>query len=121
VREVASFGSYTPFVRSEFVPDQEILLYVEVNNIAAEEKDGQFETELLGSYEVYDSGGVRIASRELPLDKQVASFYRRDYFIAYRVYLPGQIPPGKYSLVLTIEDLKGHKFGHAAAKFRVKS
>ena len=119
-KRVEGYGSITPFPRSDFRTGQEVLLYVQVHNISSQKEGNAYATELAGSYEVFDGDGVRVASRELPLDKQEASFYRRDYFIAYRIYLPQKVPPGEYSLALTIEDRQGKHFGHATIPFRIK-
>ena len=59
-----------------------------------------------GSYQIFDASGQIMAERQLPLDREVCRNYRRDYFLAYRVYMPDQISPGSYRLELTLEDLK---------------
>lgn len=125
--KVESFGWYTEFPRGEFTPKQQVILYVEVQNFAAEEKStNAFETELQGSYQIYDAGGSIVDERKLPLDREVCRNYRRDYFLAYRIYLPAELAPGRYRLELTIEDLKakkdfkGRKQGEAMIEFAIK-
>jgi hypothetical protein len=93
---------------------------VEVDNFAVEEKSGRFETELKGGYQIYDVSGRRLADQELPLDKQVCRNRRRDYFIAYRMYMPKSVPAGPCRLQVTIEDVKGQKFGQASIDFEIK-
>jgi hypothetical protein len=126
--KVESFGWYTEFPRAEFTPKQQVILYVEVQNFAAEEKTASaFETELQGRYQIYDAAGNLVDERELPLDREICRNYRRDYFLAYRVYIPSDLSPGKYRLELTIEDLKakqdfkGRKQGEAMIEFTIKS
>ncbi len=121
------FGWYTEFPRKEFQPKQQVILYVEVQNFAAEHKGpAGYETELHGSYEILDSSGQIIASRQLPLDKEVCRNYRRDYFLAYRIYMPDGIGPGHYRLELTVEDLKargkyqGRKLGEGMIEFTIR-
>lgn len=125
--KVESFGWYTEFPRAEFLPKQQVILYVEVQNFAAEEKSASsFETELQGSYQIFDTAGNLVAEHQLPLDREVCRNYRRDYFLAYRLYLPGDIAPGRYRLELTVEDLKakqdfkGRKQGEALIEFTIK-
>lgn len=120
-REVQSFGRFSEFAKPEFLADQEVLLYVEVDNFACQTVDGGFETELRGSYEIFDRAGQRVASQDLPADKQRCRNRRRDYFIAYRAYMPKRIAPGAYTLQITIEDQKGHKFGQSSTEFVVKA
>ena len=121
------FGWYTEFPRKEFQPKQQVILYVEVQNFAAEQKGpAGYETELHGSYEILDSSGQIVASRQLPPDKEICRNYRRDYFLAYRIYMPDSIAPGHYRLELTVEDLKasgkyqGRKLGEGMIEFTIR-
>lgn len=125
---VESFGWYTEFARNEFRPKQEVILYVEVDHFVAQEKGPHsFETELQGQYQIFDSRGQMIAERKLPLDREVCRNRRHDYFLAYPIYMPESIEPGKYRLELTVEDLRsdehnhGRKFGEASIEFAVRS
>jgi hypothetical protein len=125
--KVESFGWYTEFPRAEFTPKQQVILYVEVQNFAAEEKStNAFETELQGSYQIFDGEGNIVDERQLPLDREVCRNFRRDYFLAYRIYLPAELAAGRYRLELTIEDLKakkdfkGRKQGEALIEFAIK-
>jgi hypothetical protein len=126
--KVDYFGGYTEFSRAEFSPRQQVILYVEVDNFAAQEKSAHaFETELQGSYQIFDASGNVVGQRTLPLDREVCRNYRRDYFLAYRVFMPDDIGPGKYRLELTIEDLKakgefkGRKLGEGMIEFSVRN
>ena len=106
--EVKSYGWYTEFSRSQFKAKQQVILYAEVENFAAVRiAEDSYETELQGSYQIFDSRGSLVDERELPLDKEVCRNYRRDYFLAYLIYLPDTISSGNYRLELTIEDKKG--------------
>jgi hypothetical protein len=123
---VEQFGWYTEFPRNEFRPKQQVILYVEVENFAAEKKAPGYETELQGAYQIFDAGGRIVAERQLPLDREMCRNYRRDYFLAYPIYLPDAIEPGRYRLELTIEDLKasgdyqGRKFGEGMIEFTIR-
>ncbi|HEY2411323.1 MAG TPA: hypothetical protein VGI40_03725, partial [Pirellulaceae bacterium] len=93
---VDHFGWYSEFPRKEFQPRQQVILYAEVENFSAEHKGGAgFETELQGSYVIMDSSGQEVATRQLQLDKEVCRNHRRDYFLAYRIYMPEGISPGR--------------------------
>lgn len=123
---VEYFGWYSEFPRYEFRPKQPVILYVEVNNFTAEQKAAGYETELQGSYQIFDAAGRIVAERQLPLDREVCRNYRRDYFLAYPIYMPDSIPPGRYRLELSIEDLKagsgyqGRKFGEGMIEFTIR-
>jgi hypothetical protein len=117
--EVESFGVATKFPEYKFKPDQELLLYCELDNFLSESMKTGYETQLQGNYEIVDSNGVRTADQLLPMDSHVCRNRRRDYFIAYRMYMPQKAKPGNYTLKLTIEDMKGHKFGQAELDFEI--
>jgi hypothetical protein len=124
---VDHFGWYSEFPKKEFQPKQQVILYAEVENFSAEQKGSAgYETELQGSYEILDSSGQIVASRQLQLDKEVCRNYRRDYFLAYRIYMPDDISPGRYRLELTVEDLKargkyqGRKLGDGVIEFTIR-
>ncbi len=118
-QEVASFGVVTTFPANDFKPDQEGLLYCELENFVAQQVRGGYETKLEASYGIFDSNGRRIASEKLPADSHVCRNQRRDYFIAYRIYMPQSITPGSYKLQLTIHDVKGDKYGQGDIAFKV--
>lgn len=120
--EVIDFGVITPFSTNKFSAGAEVLLYLELDNFVSEKaRDGKgYETQLQGGYEVVDNGGRRVVEQSLPADTHICKNIRRDYFIAYRVYLPEKIKPGNYTLKLTIEDMKGHKFGQKDIAFQIQ-
>jgi hypothetical protein len=116
---VESFGRVTAFPKYEFQPGQQVILYCEVDSFTAlQTKDG-FETELRGEYSIYNDKDVRVADQELPTDQQTCANYRRDYFIAYRLYLPKRLEPGTYRLQLTIEDGKSERYGQTTIPFTI--
>lgn len=118
--EVDGFGVVTKFPKYNFQADQQVLLYCELDNFVSDFKEGKgFETQLQGSYEIVDMNGHRVADQLLPLDSHVCRNQRRDYFIAYRIYLPQDIAPGRYQMKLVVEDMKGRKFGQASVDFQI--
>ena len=118
-RKVDDFGRVDKFDRYDFSRNQEVLLYVEARNFAAVKGSTGYETELQGSFRVLDRGGTARSERLLPLDRQTCSNHRRDYYIAYRIYIPAELSPGAYSLELTLEDKKGNKSNNALLDFNV--
>ncbi len=118
--DVQGYGVITKFPNNSFKPDQDLLLYCELENVAADEVKEGFETQLQGSYEIIDPNGRRIADQLLPMEKEICQNHRRDYFIVYRIYTPMQIGPGNYQLRLTVEDMKAKKFGQASLDFQIQ-
>jgi hypothetical protein len=103
-----------------------VILYVEVENFATEQKSLGYETELQGSYQIFDMAGRIVAERQLPLDREACRNHRRDYFLAYMIYMPDGIADGKYRLELTVEDRKasgsyeGRKLGQGMIEFAIR-
>ncbi len=118
--DVQGYGVITKFPNNVFKPDQDLLLYCELENVAADQVKEGFETQLQGSYEIIDPNGRRIADQLLPMEKEICQNHRRDYFIVYRIYTPMQIGPGNYQLRLTVEDMKAKKFGQASLDFQIQ-
>ena len=116
---VEGFGSITKFPTAQFRSGQELLLYCEIDNFISEQVKDGFETKLQGSYEIVDASNVKVADVLLPQDAEVCKRARRDYFLVYRIYMPSKIEPGRYQLRLTIEDMKGKKFGQSSLDFQV--
>ncbi|TWT86343.1 RAD23 family protein [Neorhodopirellula pilleata] len=118
--EIEAYGEVTPFPERRFEPGQEVILYCEVENfVAADLKEG-FETRLQGSYDLLNRDGRRVSSQTLPEDRQVTNNRLRDYFVAYQMYLPDAIEPGRYQLRLTMEDVNGKKYGQSTIDFEIK-
>ncbi|MBP85321.1 MAG: hypothetical protein CMJ64_01175 [Planctomycetaceae bacterium] len=118
--KVNSYGEFTEFESYSFRPDEEVVLYVEIDNFAAHPKGDRYETELHGSYQIMDDAGRRVANVVLPSDRQVSNNRRRDYFIPYLITMPAKIAPGTYRLQLAIEDVIGKKSNHASIDFRIR-
>jgi hypothetical protein len=118
--EVDSFGVVTRFPKYEFSPEQEVLLYCELENFVSRPVRGGYETRLQGSYQIVDSAGHKIADQALPEDSDVCANRRRDFYIAYHLFMPQRIGPGQYQLRLVIEDMQGNKYGQSQLDFRIK-
>ncbi len=118
--EVERYGVITKFPKYQFQADQELLLYCEIENVAANKVKEGYESQLQGSYEIIDSQGRKVADQLLPMEPEICQNHRRDYFIVYKIYMPQQIVPGNYQLRLTVEDMKARKFGQNQLDFQVK-
>lgn len=117
--EIESYGQIKPFDGNRFVPGQQVILYCEVENFAAAERGDHFQTQLQGSYDIYNAGGTKVLSQLLPVDQQRSRNQLRDYFVAYQMNLPKGLPAGTYRLQLTLEDVVGKKYGQANIPFEI--
>ena len=118
--QVEGYGVITKFPRYQFKPDEELLLYCEIENVAASKVKDGYESQLQGSYEIIDAQGRKIADQLLPIESEICQNHRRDYFIVYKIFMPQQIAPGNYQLRLTVEDTKARKFGQSNLDFQIK-
>ena len=116
---VASYGCATSFKKFEFTPDQEVLLYAEVENFKSESTPKGYYTSFRSSYQIIDSLGHRVADRTLPATEEFCQNPRRDFFIGYHLRMPERLNPGHYTFQLTLEDLKSQKVGQANLEFDV--
>ncbi|EMI22908.1 putative secreted protein [Rhodopirellula maiorica SM1] len=117
--EILAYGQIKPFSSNRFQSGQQVILYCEVENFIARKIDSGFQTHLQGSYDILDADNQKVASQLLPADQQTSSNYLRDYFIAYQMHLPKQLPAGNYRLQLTMEDVQGKKYGQASIPFEI--
>jgi hypothetical protein len=117
---IQSYGCVTPFKKNEFIPDQEALLYAEMDNFSSESTSKGFHTTLRSSYQILDSAGQRVADHTFTTTEEYCQNPRRDFFIGYHLRMPKRINPGKYTLQLTIEDTKSQKVGQSSIEFRIK-
>jgi hypothetical protein len=118
--DVQGYGVLTKFPNYQFKPDQEILLYCELDNVFAEQVKAGYETQLQGTYEIIDPNGRRVADQLLPMEREICQNHRRDYFIIYHIFMPMQIAPGNYQMRVTIEDMKARKFGQSTLDFQIQ-
>jgi len=117
--QVESYGRYTTFEQYAFRPEQEVLLYVEVENFTVEPTADEFRTSLVGNYKVVDDRGQVLVEQSLPAETETSRNRRRDYFIPYRLWMPKSIAAGDYALQLTLHDAIGDKFGQASLEFSI--
>ena len=118
--EIEAYGQIKPFDGNRFAAGQQVILYCEIENFAAAERSGEFQTKLQGSYDIYDSTGTKVISQLLPVDQQRSRNRLRDYFVAYQMNLPKGLPTGTYRLQLTIEDAVGKKYGQSNIPFEIR-
>lgn len=118
--QVDGYGLVQKFDKNSFAPDQQVLLYCELENVTSQKVRDGFETKVRGTYEIRDAQGKRVVEQALPMEPDLCSNQRRDFFLVYMIYMPPNIDQGKYELILTMEDLCGNKFGTSKTEFEVK-
>jgi hypothetical protein len=119
--EIQSYGCMKRFERYQFQPNQEVLLYAEVENFISEPTPKGYHTSLRSNYQVVDARGQRVAEHAFAVTEEYCQNRRRDFFIGYHMRLPKAMEAGRYRLRLAIEDLKGHKTGAASIEFEIRA
>ena len=119
--EIQSYGCTKRFEKYEFQPGQEVLLYAEVENFVSESTPKGYHTSLRSNYRILDAHGQQVAEHAFATTEEYCQNRRRDFFIGYHLCWPKDIHPGKYSLRLSIEDLKGRKSAEASIELEIKA
>jgi predicted DNA-binding antitoxin AbrB/MazE fold protein len=103
---IENFGKFSPLENVCFQPGEEVHVYVQVRNFATRQTAGRYETILKGKLEFYDE-----RERAKPFlvwnDKpqcDCGRTPRHDYFVNFRFSIPQNLPPGSYTLWITVED-----------------
>jgi hypothetical protein len=118
--EVKGYGSFVSFPQDEFRPGQEALLYCEVENFSSKLTEKGYHTALKARYQVFDATGNRVAEKDLGLKDEQCQNRRRDFFVPYFLWMPKQVPSGKYQLKLTLEDVHAGQTAEATIEFAIK-
>jgi hypothetical protein len=117
---VQSYGTIQAFKSAEFTPDQEVVLYAEVENFTARSTPKGFHTALKIHYQVFDGRGQRVADYDFPPMEEYCQNSRRDFYFSHKLHIPKRAYPGKHTLQLTVEDIESHKVGQSTIDFVVK-
>lgn len=121
-RNIDSFGNYEKFPKDEFQPGQPFLVYAEIENFTSElNSDSFYSTKLKTTIEFIrvDGAGDVAEPITIPAQEDLCRNYRRDYFHAYTLSVPKELPPGTYQMRLTVQDLNDNDIAEEIIPFRV--
>jgi len=105
-RKVHGFGSFEPLGPTEVKAGQRLQVYCEVTGMHYEVRKNSFVAQLSSKIEISAAGNGAIQwTRELGPAEDVCGSRRRDFYVNYRVDLPGSLARGSYCLRLTQTDL----------------
>ncbi len=103
--KVERFGDFTPFDPPSRRAGDRVVIYCEVDGPHHEPVPGGFQTKLAGRMEIIPEGGGPTLALPLDTAEETSARRRRDYYIAYLKELPRNLPPGQYTLRLTLKDV----------------
>ena len=118
---VDGFGILTPLDTDGLRPGQWVIVYSELDNLTSKmQPDNFYRCELALRIELLSAEGKSLSCQE---DKQVIDRSlnpRRDFFLARRLCLPADMPPGQYVLRVSVEDRQANKVGESMLRFGIK-
>ncbi len=121
-RRITGFGRYEALpvghsfqVGAGKQPGERVQVYAEVRNFRSVLREGQFETVLASSLEVRNEQGRREVMMNLGSCTDRSQTPRQDYFLNFQFHVPPRLPPGLYTLWVTVKDvtLRGGQPGPA--------
>jgi hypothetical protein len=111
-KTVDGFGVYDPFSSTTFVAGKPhtTIVYCELQNFTATVDDaGMYHTHLNMQVVLYDGQGKAVHSYHDKNIEDVSANRRSDFFLTRLFVLPNTLPPGDYTLKVTIEEPAANK------------
>ncbi|MEM9412970.1 MAG: hypothetical protein AAGA30_17810 [Planctomycetota bacterium] len=106
-RKVSGFGQFESFEKRQFSPDQQVLLYCELQNFnpisVGTGKQLQYETRISSEYWIKNEAGQIIQSVNFPEVSDFACNIRDDFFMHLPIQF-NQLAQGHYQLEIEVRD-----------------
>jgi hypothetical protein len=116
-RKVSGFGSFDPIEERGCQAGAVLLLYCEMAGLRYEPRGDRMQSRLESHLEILPEKDEKpLWKQDLGIAEDTCRRARRDYYVNYRITLPGPdlLPPGSYRLRVTQKDLlAGHQADHA--------
>ncbi|GEM_PF-1792071 len=110
--EIRSYGDYDLATSTMLKPNDPILIYCEVENYSTQKLTGprgdRFQTRLVPSYTIFNDAHVKVSEKVYTMVEDQCRSHRQDFYLLLPITVP-TLPPGKYHLQITIEDVEGRK------------
>jgi hypothetical protein len=105
-RKVSGFGNFDSLTGHTLRPGQTFILYCEMGGLQYDPKGAGFHSKLESRAEIVsDRGGATVWKQSLGTAEDTCRHRRRDYYVNYRLTLPGSLPKGSYQFRLIQKDL----------------
>lgn len=105
---IEKFGVFESLPEGQtFTPGALVQIYVELRNFASEQRAQCYETHLASTVKLLDAEN-KVAAQWGFTDgarPECSQTLRHDYFINYSLRIPANVPPGRYKLLLRVDDL----------------
>lgn len=120
-RQIHGFGQVEPLDPHSLHPNQQVLLYVEVENFESKLEGTQYLTELASIATIETTDGVTVSSVEFDPIVDRCDSRRSDFYCHFLFRLPESLAPGDYVLRLRIKDLQCGEFGESQLALKIVS
>lgn len=102
---VQAWGQFERFDRDRFQPGQEVIVYFELDHLAARESRGGHTTCIDTSLRLVGADGRKLHEWNFEPITETCGSRRRDYFARYVVRIPDAAEPGACQLEMTVTDM----------------
>ena len=121
-REVKAFGVYEPLVDARFPAGREsgVIVYCDVENFTSRLNDQRmWETKLSVNTVLYNDAGQRVSEEKRVTSSDLSRNLRRDYYVARKIRIPANLPPGRYHLKMTIVDEQSSRIAEEGTSLEI--
>ena len=119
--KVRGWGNLDAFEESRFVPGQDVLVYVELDNLDGVEGPRGFSTRVAATLRLVDAAGGVVEEWSFPAVEDRADSPRTDYFVRYVVRIPADATAGDHRLEAAITDAVSSKIVETTLPLEVVS
>lgn len=102
--KVRGWGNVDAFEEPRFAPGQNVLVYLELDNLVGEETERGVSTRVATGLRLVDGSGRVVEEWKFPTVEDTAVEPRTDYFVRYLVRIPTDAAAGSHRLEATVAD-----------------
>ena len=107
--KVRGWGSIDAFPEPRFAPGQDVLVYLELDNVVGDDADGRWSTRVATQFRLLDADGTIVEQWSFDAVQDSADSPRTDYFVRYLLRMPTGAKAGAHRLEAVITDAVASK------------
>lgn len=107
--KVRGWGSIDAFPEPRFAPGQDVLVYLELDNVVGDETAGRWSTRVATQFRLIGADGNVVEQWSFEPVQDSADSPRTDYFVRYLLRMPPAAQTGPYRLEAIITDAVASK------------
>lgn len=116
---VRGWGSIDRFEESRFEPEQNVLVYMELENLVGTDEAKGIATRVATRFRLVDAAGESIEEWSFPEIEDVSESPRTDYFVRYFLTMPRKAPAGPCRLECVVTDAVAAKTAEAELSLEI--